>query len=109
MQGVSQSLSGRVAVLSLLPLSWKEGRGLGDRAQSLNAVFSRLFSETGNSMKRESADVSLADWLLRGSYPEIRAHQKVDRQIWCSSYIQTYLERDVRQVLNLGFVLSLRD
>ena len=102
MQGVSQSLFGRVAVLSLLPLSWSEGRGLGDRAQSLDAALNRLFSETGNSMKKRPADVSLEDWLLRGSYPEIRANPKVDRQIWCSSYIQTYLERDVRQVLNVG-------
>jgi len=102
MQGVSQSLSGRVAVLSLLPLSWVESRGLGDRAQGLDAVLNRLFSETMNSTKKRSTDVSLDDWLLRGSYPEIRANPEVDRQIWCSSYIQTYLERDVRQVLNVG-------
>jgi predicted AAA+ superfamily ATPase len=102
MQGVGQSLSGRVAVLSLLPLSWTEARGLGDRAQSLDAALNRLFSETGNSMKKRPADVSFEDWLLRGSYPEIRANPKVDRQIWCSSYIQTYLERDLRQFLNVG-------
>ena len=102
MQGVSQSLSGRVAVLSLLPLSWAEGQGLGDREHSLDELLGRLYSESGNSMKKEPIDVSLHDWLLRGSYPEIRANPDVDRQIWCSSYIQTYLERDVRQVLNVG-------
>jgi predicted AAA+ superfamily ATPase len=40
--------------------------------------------------------------LLRGAYPEIRANKDVDRQLWCTSYIQTYLERDVRQIVNVG-------
>ncbi len=30
----------------------------------------------------------------------------MDKQIWCSSYIQTYLERDVRQVVNVGDINS---
>jgi hypothetical protein len=102
MQGVSQSLSGRVAVLSLLPLSWSESQGRGDRDYSLDALLSRLFSEYVDSKKKESIEVSLHDWVLRGAYPEIRANPEVDRQIWCSSYVQTYLERDVRQVLNVG-------
>src|SRR5437867_3549937 len=45
---------------------------------------------------------TLGDWLLRGAYPEPRANPEVDRNIWCSSYIQTYLERDVRQILQVG-------
>jgi hypothetical protein len=73
-----------------------------ERSRSLDAVLKHLFSGAGGTAKRESAAASLDDWLLRGSYPDIRAHPKVDRQIWCSSCIQTYLERDVRQVLNVG-------
>jgi hypothetical protein len=45
---------------------------------------------------------TLDDWILRGSYPEIRNNPQVDRQLWCASYIQTYLERDVRQIINVG-------
>lgn len=102
MQDVRQSLSGRVAVLSLLPFSWTEGRGFGDRVQSLDAILKGFFSKTGASGKKEASTVGLDDWLLRGSYPEIRANKSVDRQLWCSSYIQTGLERDVSQVLNVG-------
>jgi predicted AAA+ superfamily ATPase len=102
MQGVSQSLSGRVAVLSLLPLSLSESRGLGGREHSLDALLGRLFSASGKSMKKKPIQVTLHDWMLRGAYPEIRANPEIDRQLWCSSYIQTYLERDVRQVLNVG-------
>ena len=47
----------------------------------------------------------LADWLSRGSFPEPRANPEVDRQVWFWSCVQTYLERDVRdltQVADLG-------
>ena len=40
--------------------------------------------------------------MLRGNYPEIASKRKVDRQLWCGSYISTYLERDVRNIAQLG-------
>lgn len=46
--------------------------------------------------------MDLADWLLRGGYPELRLNPDVDRKLWLSSYIRTYLERDVRDLLNVG-------
>ncbi|ODS33561.1 MAG: hypothetical protein SCARUB_01295 [Candidatus Scalindua rubra] len=39
---------------------------------------------------------------MRGAYPEIRTNSMVDKKLWCSGYIQTYLERDVRQIINIG-------
>jgi hypothetical protein len=101
MQGISQSLSGRVAVLTLLPFSLGESFDLGDRFKSIDPLLDQLFGE-----KPEKgvgyAEASLDDYLLRGCYPEIRSTPDVDRQLWCSSYIQTYLERDVRQIVNIG-------
>jgi len=104
MQGVSQSLSGRVAVLTLLPLSLGESLGFGDRGFDIDGVLENAFGPKKRHRKREKGGAALAleDWLLRGAYPEIRANREVDRQLWCSSYIQTYLERDVRQILNVG-------
>jgi hypothetical protein len=64
MQGVSESMAGRAAVLQLLPFA-----------------------------ARESSKVSL----LRGGYPEVLARPGATR-LWFSSYVQTYLERDVRAV-----------
>jgi len=105
MHGVSQSLSGRVAVLSLLPMSLGESQGLGTRSSGIDDILSGLTHEKQKRTPKsgpQSATVPLHDWLLRGAYPEIRTNPKVDRQLWCSSYIQTYLERDVRQVVNVG-------
>jgi predicted AAA+ superfamily ATPase len=67
MQGVSESMAGRAAILQLLPLSLAET----DRVS-----------------------------LLHGGYPEVLA-RPTGRQLWFSSYIQTYLERDVRAVTNV--------
>lgn len=74
MQAVSESLAGRIAVLSLLPFHYREGG----------------FQERG----------TCADRIWDGGYPAPKVHQ-VDRQLWLSSYIQTYLERDVRQLHNI--------
>jgi predicted AAA+ superfamily ATPase len=104
MQGISQSLSGRVAVLSLLPFSLGEGCGLGSKDTSIDSILENIFRDSEKRAKGKPASpaFSLDNWLLRGAYPEIRANTDVDRQLWCTSYIQTYLERDVRQIVNVG-------
>lgn len=64
MEGVSESMAGRAAVLQLLPLSAREA----------------------------------GSWdLLLGGYPEVRLRPK-GASLWFRSYLQTYLERDVRAV-----------
>ncbi len=97
MQNVTQSLAGRAAVMSLLPFSYSERI---DNARQAKEV-TKWLKQLGN--KEESRkNISLSEWLLRGSYPEIASHRKIDRQLWCGSYISTYLERDVRNLANIG-------
>lgn len=74
MQGVSESMAGRAAVLQLLPFSLAET----DRVS-----------------------------LLHGGYPEVLA-RPAGRGLWFSSYIQTYLERDVRAVTNVRDLATFR-
>ncbi len=74
---VSQSLAGRSAVLHLLPPSWAE-----------LARFPR-------------PPASLRDALWIGAYPRIH-DQRLRASDFLSSYVATYVERDVRQVLNIG-------
>lgn len=96
MQGVSESLAGRVAVLSLLPFSFSEKIGRAEKAKEITKWISSFPSLT------YSSSLSLAEYILRGNYPEIASNQKVDRQLWCSSYIATYLERDIRNLAHVG-------
>src|SRR5450432_2810948 len=74
MQGVSESMAGRAAILQLLPFGLAET----DRVS-----------------------------LLNGGYPEVLAHP-TGRGLWFSSYIQTYLERDVRAVTNVRDLVTFR-
>ena len=50
----------------------------------------------------------MAETILRGCYPEPSSNQKIDRQIWCGSYITTYLERDIRNLKHVGDLENLR-
>jgi hypothetical protein len=97
MQGVSQSLAGRAAVLTLLPFSLAERIGRGSRTLDVTGWIKSLGAPGTLGEK-----VSLSEVLLRGNYPEIASRRAVDRQLWCGSYISTYLERDVRNLAQIG-------
>ena len=97
MQGISQSLAGRAAVLSLLPFSLAERAGRGETTLTAGEWIRKLRALPPADLK-----VSLAEVILRGSYPEIASRRSVDRQLWCGSYIATFLERDVRNLAHIG-------
>jgi len=81
MQGISESLAGRCGVLNMLNLSAME---LADAFHS--------FDEN--------------HYLFHGGFPELYANQALDSSFWYTSYLTTYLERDVRNILSVG---NLRD
>ena len=101
MRGVTESLAGRVAILTLDPLA--VGEGVGNPAPStVDDLLERVFAEKPTARESPPYEVDFADWLLRGGYPEPRLRPEVDRQLWLSSYTQTYLERDVRALTQVG-------
>lgn len=98
MKHVSDSLAGRVAVMSLLPFSFAEqmrrGRQTYDMESFLHAIKKQEIVHTHKT--------DIFSLLLRGSYPEIATNPKINRSIWCNSYITTYLERDIRNLKQVG-------
>jgi len=102
MQGISQTLAGRVAVLQLDPMSVREA--LGSPPLPIGTLLQQVFG-AGPARRRllpPRRDIDLADWLLRGGFPEPRLHPRVDRELWFSGYVATYLERDVRNLTQVG-------
>jgi hypothetical protein len=97
MHGISQSLAGRAAVLSLLPFSYSEKINQADKAKNAANWLKEL-----NVNQVHKAEMSLSENILRGNFPEIASKKSIDRQLWCGSYIATYLERDVRNLANIG-------
>jgi uncharacterized protein len=72
--GITQSLAGRIAMIQLLPFSFAEAYG--------------------------TSPVALPDVLLKGSYPPVH-DRKLDPALWYANYVQTYVERDVRKLINV--------
>lgn len=93
MRGVGQTLAGRVAVLHLDPLAVSEVVG----APAPNGL-ADLLERAGAATAAAAPEVDLADWLHRGAWPEPRLNPDVDRDLWMQSYVQTYLERDLRNM-----------
>jgi predicted AAA+ superfamily ATPase len=92
-QRVSQSLAGRCAVLHLMPFSLSELEGR--KALPISAIGVTL----PKSKRRSSTD--LVNTLHRGFYPRI--HDKaLDPTDWLRNYFLTYVERDVRDLVNVG-------
>ena len=97
MQGISQSLAGRAAILSLLPFSYSEIIKQTSQAGDTGTWLKNL-----NIQRQPKIRYSLNEFILRGAYPEIVCNPAIDRRLWCGSYISTYLERDVRNLANIG-------
>ena len=77
LESISQSLAGRTELHELLPLTWGEIRRFTHPPASLDEA------------------------LFTGGYPRILDHA-LDPTAWLRAYIGTYLERDVRTILNVG-------
>jgi len=92
MARVGQSLAGRTAIFHLLPLSRGELLGVPPLA----------IEQVGRQTRRPQSDGrTLFETLLCGFYPRIH-DQGLEPQQWLRNYFQTYVERDVRSLLNVG-------
>ncbi|MCK6439653.1 MAG: AAA family ATPase, partial [Planctomycetes bacterium] len=96
-EGVSESLAGRAAVLELLPLSQRETASAPNRSLPWER---KRTAQT--PPERPLSYRRLWESLLRGNFPELVAHPKRDGRLWHASYVQTYLERDVRSLRQVG-------
>jgi predicted AAA+ superfamily ATPase len=80
-QNISQSLAGRIATLNLLPFSLRE------------------LDDAGISIRDDDK------LMLNGFYPPVY-DQKMNAQDWCSNYVRTYIEKDVRQIKNITDLIA---
>jgi uncharacterized protein len=95
MAQVTESLAGRTAILRLLPLSEREIRGKPEKPLAWELSLSQ-------SSSKGLAQQDLWKSFLRGGYPELTVEPDRDISLWHASYLQTYLERDVRSLRQIG-------
>lgn len=99
---VTESLAGRAAILRLLPLSQAEENGKHVKQLPWESAAKRTNGADA------AAPRELWGRLLRGAYPELVSEPDRDISLWHSSYIQTYLERDVRSLRQVGDLTSFQ-
>ena len=94
MSGIQESLAGRVAVLSLTSLSQAEI--CGGEMQPFTLDIEKL---SARRKERTAADTGVIfDRIFRGSMPAIVSEKNSNSQSFYSSYLTTYIERDVREL-----------
>ena len=94
MRGVQESLAGRVAVLSLTSLSQAEicNGKMEPFTVDIEALLTR-------AKERKPADArEIFDRIFKGSMPAIVSGKNSNSQIFYSSYLTTYIERDVKEL-----------
>ena len=100
MRDVSESLAGRVGIMQLLGISRAEMIEQGRNAKP-------FLPKNCKSVKRNKAQMSLSlpdlyNLIWRGSFPSLALDASLDRNLFYSSYIQTYMRRDVRDLTKVG-------
>lgn len=94
MKGVRESLAGRVALLHMSPMSRREI--IGAKCVPFSANFDKLLAESKNITPVTTPEMFEQIW--KGSMPGLISGQFTDRNIYYSSYLSTYVERDVRDI-----------
>jgi predicted AAA+ superfamily ATPase len=97
MAGVTESLAGRTAVLSLLSLSLREAAGIAEGDRRWQDILA-----AGTPPRDLQGAARLAGHLLRGGYPDVALEPELTPRLWHAAYVQTYLERDVRALRAVG-------
>ena len=99
MKNVGESLAGRLGVLNLLGFSMREYQ-----QSSFNEGFlptQEYFASRKAALKPLSYD-ELWKLIHRGSMPDLLLNEDFDWQLFYASYVKTYIERDVRELTQVG-------
>ncbi len=102
MKGVSESLAGRIGIVDML--------GLSDR-EIYEDPFDRPFLPTSDYLlerrpKMAPSIQNLWERIHRGSMPELYSNENMDWEQYYAAYVDTYIERDVKQLGSVGDTLA---
>ena len=106
MELAQESLAGRVAILHMSSLSQHEIHGAGDCTPFTLELGALKAREKTNA----PADIAeIYDRIWKGSMPGLASGKFSDRDVFYSSYLQTYIDRDVKEQVQLADPLLFRD
>ncbi len=103
MENVTQSMAGRISIIRMSPLSMNEILGRDEQPFVMD-----LEKKVRRSTDYKMSPTEAYDMILRGGYPEL--YEKPDMRVskFYSDYVDSYIERDVSQIVNLKDKLKFR-
>jgi predicted AAA+ superfamily ATPase len=104
MQGLTESLAGRVAIVDLLGLSQAEQQGRAMSSQPFVPTPEWIAQARAVAQPQSLKDLYAQIWL--GAYPRLQTQGAQSRDVFYRSYVQTYVQRDVRELLKVSDPLS---
>ena len=96
MENVTESLAGRISILDLNGLTNRE----------IENMENELFIPDIEILKKKKktkieSTIEVFEKIIKGSYPELYKNKDIDRNQYFETYIRTYIERDIRQLINV--------
>ena len=96
MKNVSESLAGRIGILDLYGFSEREIESIDE------PIFLPDIELLKNKTKTKIKSTSeIFEKIINGSYPEVNNNKGKNREQFYETYIRTYIERDIRQLINI--------
>lgn len=103
MKGAKESLAGRVGILRLAGLSKAEIEGRPLSAPFLPSLDVNRFGNAGGW------DIhTVYEAVVKGGYPECHAVPNINVRRYFSSYIETYIERDIREMVDVANIAQFQ-
>ena len=93
LKNVTESLAGRVGIIKMNSLTYKE----------INNSVNNIVFDPDNLKKSNNINVNeLFETIYNGGMPELCSVKNMDRNMFFASYVNTYIEKDVRKLINVG-------
>ncbi len=96
MKNVSESLAGRIGILDLYGLTTRE---IESKEENYFIPNREILENKKPTNKLNTLE--LYEKIIKGSYPELYRNENMDRNKYFETYITTYIERDIRQLINV--------
>lgn len=96
-QGVTQSMAGRVAIINVKPLSFNEINNLNDKPFNLDLAAIRNKLNIININKNE-----LFNYIYKEFYPSLYDNYNLKIEDFYANYVSTYIDRDISQIVNIN-------
>lgn len=95
MENITETLAGRIGILEFSGLSYRE---IQEDSFSAPFVPNQEYLDAQRTTNKQN---DLWDVIHKGGLPELYKKKDVDWQLYYASYVRTYIERDVRSLLNI--------